>query len=172
MNRITPPLWSRKPPALSAVWGKLAAWTLVPLSIALVGCGGGEHVEPTAASHTARAAQAASPVTGPGGSPGQPAAAAVPLDHAARTRQGRYLSLAQADELARSLGNRLVSVEARCCGRDTTDLDVLVAFGMQAAADLPADAPFVVSGGDPRQVAAVANRLDLLGAKTVYVVTR
>jgi hypothetical protein len=133
-------------------------------TLLLPGCGGGAplaeaEADVPAAKTTARAAAA-------------PERSAEPSDPGARTRQGRYLTREQAQAMARQLDDRLVPVQARCCGFETAELDVLIAFGMQAAANLPADAPFVVSGPDLRQAAAVANRLAELGAKQVWLVTR
>lgn len=95
-----------------------------------------------------------------------------PADHGARTRQGRYLSAEQAREMAKQLDERVVTVVAGCCGLENSELDVMIAFGMQAAEGLGQDAPFVVSGNDLRQASAVANRLSELGAQRVYLVTR
>jgi len=104
--------------------------------------------------------------------PAPRATSAEPDDAGARTRQGRYLTREQAQALARRLDDRLVIVQAQCCGHEAADLDALVAFAVQAAVDLPSDAPFVVSGGDLRQAATVADRLAELGAAQVYLVTR
>ena len=100
------------------------------------------------------------------------AAHAEPADAGARTRPGLYLTPEQAQALAHRLYDRLVRVEASCCGADSAELDVQIAFGVQAAANLPNDAPFVVSGGDLRQAAVVVNRLSELGARQVHLVTR
>jgi hypothetical protein len=127
-------------------------------ALLLPGCGGGSPAEtetaPVAAQHAPKAASA------------------EPNDRGARTRPGLYLTTEQAQALALQLHDRLVTVSASCCGPETADLDALVAFGMQAAFDLPNDTPFVVSGSDPRQAAALVNRLAELGAKQVYLVTR
>lgn len=135
--------------------------TVAPLAFTLVlaACGGGapENQQPT----TATAAK-----------PTPQAASAEPADTGARTRQGLYLTAEQANALARKLADRVVTVEARCCGLETAEMDVLMAFGVQAAANLGNDAPFIVSGSDLRQAAAVANRLAELGARQAYLVTR
>lgn len=131
----------------------------IALTLALAACGGGapEHQQPTVAAAAKPAPQAAS---------------VEPADSGARTRQGLYLTAEQAGALARRLDDRIVTVEARCCGLEQAEMDVLMAFGVQAAANLPNDAPFVVSGSDLRQAAAVANRLAELGARQAYLVTR
>lgn len=131
------------------------------LVLVLPGCGGG--AAPTAAAAEPTAATPA---------PAPQAASAEPSDPGARTRQGLYLTAGQTQALARRLDDRLVTVQARCCGLEPAELDVLIAFGVQAAANLPGDAPFVVSGSDLRQAAAVANRLGELGARQVHLVTR
>lgn len=142
---------------MSRTFQTLAAFGL---TLALAACGGGapEHQTSTPASTAAQ--------TGP------QAASAEPADAGARTRQGLYLTAEQARALASKLDDRIVPVEARCCGLEHAELDVLIAFGVQAAANLPNDAPFVVSGKDLRQAAAVANRLAELGARQVWLVTR
>lgn len=128
-------------------------------TLALAACGGGagESPAPTAATAVKPAAQAIS---------------AEPADSGARTRQRLYLTAEQAGALARRLEDRVVTVEARCCGLEHAEMDVLMAFGVQAAANLGNDAPFIVSGSDLRQAAAVANRLAELGARQAYLVTR
>lgn len=133
------------------------AAAVVPL---LLGCGG-DASSAGAAAVPAEATPAPRATTG-----------AEPDDAGARTRQGRYLTGEQAQALARRLDDRLVIVQAQCCGYEAAELDALVAFAVQAAVDLPRDAPFVVSGGDLRQAAAVANRLAELGAVEVHLVTR
>lgn len=153
MNRTHPYRPARHIVSLTVVIALAGAVTLL-----LPGCGDGA---PLAQTDTA-----------PAGTQPPQAAGAEPKDGGARTRQGLYLTAAQAQALARRLDDRLVTVEARCCGPETAELDVLMAFGVQAAANLPNDAPFVVSGSDLRQAAAVANRLADLGARQAYLVTR
>jgi len=129
------------------------------LTLALAACGGG-------------APENQQPATATTAKPTPQAASAEPADTGARTRQGLYLTAEQARALATRLDDRLVTVEARCCGLDQAEMDVLMAFGVQAAANLGNDAPFVVSGSDQRQAAAVANRLAELGVRQAYLVTR
>jgi hypothetical protein len=131
-------------------------------TLLLPGCGGGAPLAEAAGAVPAPASGAASPQ----------AASAEPTDRGARTRQGLYLTAEQARALAQRLDDRLVIVEARCCGFEAAELDALIAFGVQAAANLGNEAPFVVRGSDQRQAAAVANRLAELGAKQVHLVTR
>lgn len=133
--------------------------TAAAITMLLAACGGG-----TMPSDTPTAAQTPTATAA--------AADATPADRGAHTRQGRYLTADQARELAHRVGDRLVAIEARCCGPETAEQDALIAFGVQAAADLPNDAPFVVSGGDLRQAAAVADRLSEMGALQVHLVTR
>lgn len=128
-------------------------------TLALAACGGG-------------ASESQQPTTAAAAKPAPQAASAEPADTGARTRQGLYLTAEQARALASRLEDRIVTVEARCCGLETAEMDVLMAFGVQAAAHLPNDAPFVVSGSDLRQAAAVANRLAELGVRQAYLVTR
>jgi hypothetical protein len=85
--------------------------------------------------------------------------------------QARALSADQAATLERRLDINVVAVNASCCGAGAADLDVLIAFGVQAAADLPNDAAFVVRGSHAQQAAAVAQRLGEMGASQVYLVT-
>lgn len=96
----------------------------------------------------------------------------VPADAGARTRSGRYASMAQAQTLERAFGGRVVWLEVRCCGADEADTAVGLAHGLQAAHDLSADAPVFVRGTDRRLVATVANRLGEAGHGRVWVVPR
>lgn len=145
----------------------LHALAPLTLALALAACGGGAP-DSTSASHAA----ATAPTAAAAPQPAPQAATAEPADAGARTRQGLYLTAEQAGALIRKLDDRAVTVEARCCGLETAEMDVLMAFGVQAAANLPGDAPFIVSGRDLRQAAAVANRLAELGARQAYLVTR
>jgi hypothetical protein len=96
----------------------------------------------------------------------------VPADPGARTRSGRYATPAQAQTLERTLGGRVVWLEVRCCGAEEVDTAVGLAHGLQAAQDLPDDAPLFVRGADARLVATVANRLGEAGYGRVWVVPR
>ena len=145
-------------------WGAFStAMTLAAMLVLMLGCGGGPMADEALPAASVNRATAAA---------GQRAEPADPADHAARTRQGRYLSAEEARALAERLDQHLVSVDASCCGPEAAELDALIAFGMQAAGNLPREAPFVVSGADARQAAALANRLADLGAAQVYHVTR
>lgn len=96
--------------------------------------------------------------------------AAVPTDPGARTRAGRYATAAQARQLAHAFQARLVPVMVACCSPVAVDEAVLTAWGVQAAANMPPDAPFLVQGPDARLNAAAAERLAEGGAARVWVV--
>lgn len=100
--------------------------------------------------------------------PSEPAA--EPTDPGARTRAGRYATAAQAAQLTQALQHRLVPVWVGCCSTLAVDEAVLIARGVQAAAHLPSDAPFLVQGPDARLNAATAERLAEGGATRVWVV--
>lgn len=131
------------------------------IAVLLAACGGADNDADSKAAHTPRDA-----------TPPAKAASADPKDGGARTRQGRYLTGEQAQALARQVDGRLVRVTAQCCGLDMLEIDVGLAIATQVAEDLRNDAPFIVSGLDLRQAAALANRLAELGATQVYLVTR
>ena len=79
------------------------------------------------------------------------------------------VSSGQAAAMQLALGDRLLDVDL---DRSDADLAVLVAYGMQAAADLGNDAPVLVHGRDARLVAATADRMAAAGYSNVLVVTR
>ena len=99
-----------------------------------------------------------------------PDPAAVPADPGARTRAGLYATAAQAEQLTQALQDRVVPVVVACCNPAAVDEAVLIAWGVQAAANLPADSPFVVQGPDARLNAAAAESLAQGGATRVWVV--
>lgn len=125
-----------------------------------------------AAVATPLQAQVQAQARGPGLQVPAARSGAMPLDHAARTRQGLYLRHAEAEALDRRLRGAVVWVDTGCCAGDGADLAMLTAFGMQAALDLDNDAPFLVTGDDQRLAALVVNRLTDAGLRRVYLVTR
>jgi len=96
----------------------------------------------------------------------------VPADPAAHTRAGRYASSHQAAELERALGEGVIRVDVECCGPERVDEAVGIAYGVQAAADLPNSAPVLVRAADLRLGAVAANRLSDAGFSSVWLVTR
>lgn len=100
------------------------------------------------------------------------APAMVPADRAAHTWAGRYASSHQAADLERALGDGLIRVNVECCGPEKVDEAVAIAYGVQAAADLPYSAPVLVRAADLRLGAAAANRLSDAGYGRVWLVTR
>ena len=95
----------------------------------------------------------------------------VPADYGARTRKGLYVQREQALQLERQLRGDVVWVPVECCGTEGADLAVYIAYGMQAAHNLPASAPVFVSGADLRLAASVVNRLADGGMSRVFLVT-
>lgn len=100
-----------------------------------------------------------------------PDPAAVPADAGARTRQGRYATRAQGEALALALRGGVIHVDLGCCGEAAADLAVMTAYGLQAAHDLPDDAPVLVQGDDLRLAASVVDRLVAGGYRRVWLVT-
>jgi hypothetical protein len=140
---------------------------------ALTACGGGDEAE-TAAHREALAGSEAviSPLMDNDGSvmPSDPRA--VPRDPGAWTRNGRYAHERQAAQLERALGDRALSIQVRCCGIDGAQFAVLTTYGLQAAYNLPADAPVLVRSADLRQGAWVVNQLGQNGYANVWLVTQ
>jgi hypothetical protein len=95
---------------------------------------------------------------------------AVPADAGAWTRQARYATTAQAEQLERSLGDAALAVEVGCCGVDAVERAVGTVWGLQAARDLPMDAPVLLRGSNLRLVAAAANRVADGGMSRVWLV--
>jgi len=96
----------------------------------------------------------------------------VPADQAARTRAGRYASSRQAEQLERALGDGVIRVNVECCGVEGLDRAIGIAYGVQAAGDLPASAPVLVRSADLRLGAVAANQLAEAGYGNVWLVTR
>ena len=96
----------------------------------------------------------------------------VPADHAARTKAGRYASAQQAEQLERALGDGVIRVNVECCGLEGLDQAIGIAYGVQAAGDLPASAPVLVRSADLRIGAVAVDRLAEAGYGNVWLVTR
>lgn len=100
--------------------------------------------------------------------------AAVPADAGARTRNGHYATAAQAVQLEQALGDRVIVVEVSP-GPDAAaavELATQMAFGQQAAHDLPGDAPVLVRSADLRLAAATVHQLEAAGYTRVVLVNR
>lgn len=97
---------------------------------------------------------------------------AVPKDGAAWTRAGRYATARQAEQLERALGDGVLRVDVECCGIGHADQAIGIAYGLQAAGNLPNSAPVLVRAADLRLGAAVANRMSDAGYGNVWLVTR
>ncbi|MFT3818402.1 MAG: hypothetical protein QM750_12335 [Rubrivivax sp.] len=144
------------------------------LAAALAACGGGgEPAAATTAGATAFAGPATviPPLLNDDGSAAPIAAGTEPADPGARTRAGRYASPAQARQLADALRDDALQIEVGCCGADAVEQAVGIAWGLQAAHDLPPQTPVLVRGDDLRLAAAAANRLADGGLTHVWLVT-
>jgi hypothetical protein len=97
---------------------------------------------------------------------------AVPTDPAARTRAGRYASPAQAEQLERALATRLVRVAVRGSGADAVEEGVGQVHRQLATMNLPASAPVLIEGDDPRAAAALVDRLAVNGVDNTWLVTQ
>lgn len=96
---------------------------------------------------------------------------AVRADPGARARAIRFVTHEQVEQLDDRVGGGWVPVMVeRCCHEQAVELAVLLAWGVQAAAKLPADAPFFVYGDNPDLVRATAERLADGGAEKVWVI--
>jgi len=141
------------------------------------GCGGGDAgwVDPPV-PFVASAALAGESDYGPGDRPEAASlptsdSAAMPADHAARTRPGLYLRRADAERWEQRLRGDVVWVDAGCCAGDTAEMALLTAYGMQAAKNLGNDAPFFVTGSNQRLAATLVNRLAETGSRNAFLVT-
>lgn len=179
--------------------GTMLVAAIAALSITVLGgCGGDAGEEPAPPTETAAPAGKATvdftleSEYGPGDAPGSttraPAGAvatvvaevaaaataeehraAVPVDRRAHTRGGRHVSRATAERHDAESGGRIVWVDASCCAGLDTELPERIAFGMLAV--LGDETPLYVTGTDLRQAARLADRLDTLGLRRVYLVT-
>ena len=84
---------------------------------------------------------------------------------------GPYCSLtsAEAEQLAQIEPYGAVQVEVECCGPAAVELAIAIAFGVQAAHDLPRTSPFVVRAEDARFGIVAAERLASLGVPNVVL---
>lgn len=96
---------------------------------------------------------------------------ARPADAAAWTRNGRYATRAQAEQLLNARGDGVLQVQVGCCGHEAIDTAAGVAWGLQAAQQLSNQTPVLVQGEDLRLAAATANRLLEGGLVNVWLVT-
>ena len=76
----------------------------------------------------------------------------------------------QAATLEQAVGGDAVQVFVECCGEQAEQQAVQIAYGMQAAQNLPNSAPFIVRADDRAAAARVAARLTDAGITRVIVV--
>jgi len=159
------PLESRSPTG--------AGTSALALLLALAGCGGGGEwaSESTSAPTSSGQAVGSKALLADDGAVLATDPDSVPLDHGAHTRMGRYAQREQAIALERKLRGGVIWVPVECCGSEAVELAVWIAYGMQAAHDLPSSAPIFVSGADLRLAAVVANRLSDHGMSRVFLLT-
>lgn len=156
--------WSRPPRGICTV---ALLTVLLPV---LAACGGSTD-DSVAAPASRLHASAIRPLLADDGSVLAADPGSAPLDHGAHTKTGLYAQREQALQLERQLRGDVVWVPVECCGADAADFAVYVAYGMQAAHNLPASAPIFVFGADLRLAARVVNRLADDGMSRVFLVT-
>ena len=154
---------------MSHLPGRASAPVLLML-LTLAACGGGTD-DSAAASASRMQASAIRPLLADDGTVLAAEPNSVPLDHGAHTHKGLYAEREQALQLERQLRGDVVWVPVECCGTEGADLAVYIAYGMQAAHNLPVSAPVFVSGADLRLAASVVNRLADSGMSRVFLVT-
>ena len=154
---------------MSRLPGRACAPVLL-MVLTLAACGGSTDDTTNASGNRAQAA-AVRPLLADGGAVLTAEPNSVPLDYSAHTQQGLYAQREQALQLERQLRGNVVWVPVECCGSEGADLAVLIAYGMQAAHNLPASAPVFVSGADLRLAASVVNRLADGGMSRVFLLT-
>jgi len=146
---------------------------LVPLAAALAllltACGGGGD-EATGAPELPAEAAIVWPLYADDGSLMPAVPQAIPADAGAQVSSGLYAQRAQAEMLDRALSGRTVWVDAECCDAMSVEFAVATAQVLQISLALDNDAPVFVSGGTPRQSAAVADALAAGGMRRVYLV--
>ena len=154
---------------------RCTAWSMLCAAWALAACGGGDadraDSATTATIITRSTAAATSLLLADDGSVLPAGPNSVPVDYGARTRKGLYAQREQALQLERTLRGEVIWVDVACCGTEGADLGVLIAFGMQAAGNLPASVPVFVGGADLRLAASVVNRLADAGLSRVFLLT-
>lgn len=146
-----------------------AATCLAILALGLAACGGqDERTEPSVRLGTRLIA----PLMADDGSvlPADPQA--VPADPGAQTRHRQYAAHEQAEQLGQVLPGGVVELTVDCCGHEARERAVQIAWGLQAAQDLPDHAPVFVRGADLRTAALVADDLADAGLTRVFLVTR
>jgi hypothetical protein len=145
---------------------------LFGLVASLAACGGGDDSDESASQATVQTAGIVSPLVENEGFPSVSDPRAWPEDPAARSDSGRYATAAQARMLSEALGEDILDIEVDCCGAQAVDNAVGLAWGLQAARDLPNDTPVLVRGADLRMAAAAANRLASGGLTHVWLVAQ
>lgn len=171
----------------------------VPLALAgwlLAGCGGSEDLVANTADTAGGTLSApvrvatdfrTEPDHGPGDRPGGVLSergtvdvgqgrSSEPVDPAARTRRGLYLSRSLAERVDAERRGEVVWIDAGCCASAAPkggglDLAVKVAFAVQTAKDAGPEVPFLVFGSDLRQAARLVDLLVASGAPNTYLVT-
>ncbi len=140
------------------------------VGICIVACGGGDNAAESERGNTG--AESFSTLLADDGISMPSMPDTVPADAAARTQSGRYASSRQAEQLERALGDGVIRVNVECCGVEGVDQAIAIAYGVQAAADLPSSAPILVRAADLRLGALATNRLTDAGYGNVWLVTR
>ena len=154
---------------LTTEFARLALLTGL-VSACIVACGGGD--EAAESERADAGAETFSTLLADDGTSMPSMPDTVPADAAARTQTGRYASSQQAEQLERALGDDVIRVNVECCGVAGVDQAIGIAYGVQAAADLPSSAPVLVRSADLRLGALAANRLTDAGHGNVWLVTR
>jgi hypothetical protein len=77
----------------------------------------------------------------------------------------------QAEQLERALGEGVIRVNVECCGVDGVEQALGIAYGMQAAGNLPNSAPVLVRSDDLRLGAVAVKRLSEAGYANVRLVS-
>jgi hypothetical protein len=93
-----------------------------------------------------------------------------PTDPGARTRERRYATAAQAEQLEAALGERVVRIDSHDVARLGASTVAGIVHGLRAAADLGRDDPVLVQGRDARLSATLANQLADDGLTRVWIV--
>jgi hypothetical protein len=154
------------------------AFAAAVAACALSACGGGGE-EFTASSSSSRSDAALAPTSTTASIPtllddqGEAMPSSTrPADAAAWTSNNRYATRAQAQQLARSMGDDLLPVEVDCCGVAAIDTAVGIVWALQAASNRSSASTYVLIGGkDQRLAAATVNRLLEGGLRNVWLVT-
>ena len=146
-------------------------------ALALTACGGGAGVGHEAAA-VGKARLSLAPVSSSAaasladGRPIGSGRSGPPADFGSRTRPGLYMTRAEAEALDLRLNGDVLWVNIECCGIEAADLAVSIAYGMQAAKNLPNSAPVLVTAVDQRLAASVVNQLAAVGMSHAVLVTQ